>query len=373
MVAIAPIPLSGWADAELRMLAALSGSAEIAALSGEMLTGERAAINGFRVPGMVSAGGGCRLYETSNGHVALNLSRADDREMLPALFGDAGVCEADLAGWMARANAAEIVARGRMLGMAIASVDEMPVSPACSVVTQGLAGPAGTPRVIDLSALWAGPLAGSLLRAAGADVVKIDSLGRPDSMRTGDPVLFGRLSRGKTEASLDLRTRDGREALIAMIRRAGIVIEAARPRALRQLGIDADALVREVPGLVWVTVTGHGIEGDAGDWVGFGDDCGVAGGLSAALRDTTGAVGFVGDAIADPLTGIHAARVAMARYRSGMGGRLIVSMSGVIGEALAAERARDGAALRQSLRTWADRVGRPFPAVAPRSMAGAPC
>lgn len=75
-----------------------------------------------------------------------------------------------------------------------------------------------------------------------------------------------------------------------------IVIEAARPRALAQLGINAAAIVRATPGLVWITITGHGAEGDAAGWVGFGDDCGVAAGLSVALRAAGGTPGFVGDA-----------------------------------------------------------------------------
>jgi crotonobetainyl-CoA:carnitine CoA-transferase CaiB-like acyl-CoA transferase len=139
-----------------------------------------------------------------------------------------------------------------------------------------------------------------------------------------------------------------------------MVIEAARPRALRQLGIDADAIVRQVPGLVWTTITGHGVIGDAADWVGFGDDCGVAGGLSAALRSATGRIGFVGDAIADPATGIAAARATWERWSSGEGGRLILSMSGAIRAALDTEQARARATLDTSLKHWAATVGHPI-------------
>ena len=366
-----PIPLSGWADAELEACVALSGSAEIAALSGGGLMGERAALGGFSVPGRTSAGGGCRLFAAVGGHVALNLSRPGDRALLPALFGDAAVDPDDdeeVAERLSREDPVLVVARGRMLGLAIAGLDEAPVSPACAVAAQrDMTPPRPTrPLVIDLSALWAGPLATSLLRLAGAEVVKVESRTRPDSMRAGDPALFGRLNQGKASVAVDLRTPAERDALVALIRGAQIVVEASRPRALRQLGIDAGALVRETPGLIWITITGHGASGMAADWIGFGDDCGVAGGLSAALRDATGQVGFVGDACADPLTGIYAARVALARYSGGMGGHLLLSMSGIVAEALAAERRRDANALVGALEQWAQAVGRPFPAVAPR-------
>lgn len=367
MMKVPPIPLSGWADAELQALASLSGSREIASLSASTLLGERAALGGFTVPNHISAGGGCRIYSALDGHVALNLSRPDDCTLLPALFGVAAV--RDVAAHMARAPAAHIAIQGRTLGLAIANLDEMPASPACALVTVGLPSPPSTrsPLVVDLSALWAGPLSASLLRLAGAQVVKVESRSRPDAMRIGDPALFARLNQGKANVALDLRAPSDRDALIALVRRAQFVVEASRPRALAQLGIDAAALVREVPGLVWITITGHGVVGDAANWIGFGDDCSVAGGLSAALRDATGAIGFAGDACADPLTGIHAARMAIARCRSGQGGRLVLSMSGVVAAALAAERLRDAVALAESLGNWAEAVGRPFPAVAPRA------
>jgi hypothetical protein len=370
VAAQATLPFTGWVDAQLQVIARLSGSTEIGALSGETLLGERAALNRFAIPGSVSAGGGCRLFAAADGHVALNLSRPDDRGMLPALFGDATIDPDDdkvIAGRFQCEDAAAIVARGRMLGLAIATIDEAPASPATMVATQGSpVRQSGPPLVIDLSALWAGPLATSILRLAGAEVVKVESRSRPDAMRDGDPGLFASLNQGKASVALDLKSPSGRDALIGLIHRAQIVVAASRPRALRQLGIDADALVRQVPGLVWITITGHGSCGDAADWAGFGDDCGVAGGASAALRDATGAIGFVGDASADPLAGIHAARVALTQLHRGEGAHLVLSMSGIVAEALAAER--DAGSLIRSLQYWAESRGVPFPAIAPRAV-----
>lgn len=370
------IPLAGWADRQLAAIAALAGTADLGALSGAGLLGERAALNGFVVPGTVSAGGGCRFHATSNGYVALNLARPEDRELLPALFGDAALDPTEDGGIdarMAAGDTGDIVARGRELGLAIAALDEQPASPALAIMMRG---PAASdlpkrPLVIDLSALWAGPLAGNLLALAGCEVIKVESRNRPDAMRVGDPALFARLNGGKDSLALDLRDPAEREALTALLRCASIVIEAARPRALRQLGIDADALVRETPGLVWITITGHGAgQGtavDAANWIGFGDDCGVAGGLSAALHEATGTIGFVGDAIADPLTGIAAAHATLEHHRHGGGVRLSVAMSGIAAEALADERSRDSVALDRSLSQWAGARGRPFPPAPDRS------
>lgn len=367
MTAPLVLPLAGWADAQLRVLAEQSGSTVLAALSGAQLLGERAALNGFTVPGAVSAGGGCRLFAARDGHVALTLARDADREMLPALFGDAAADEGHLAAYFAQVRAGEIVAQGRLLGLAIAHLGEHPVSPACAITTHGL--PSRTmrrhPLVIDLTALWAGPLAAHLLELAGADVVKVESRNRPDRMREGDPALFARLNQNKANVAFDLRDGGDRDALIALIRRADIVLEAARLRALPQLGIDPDQLVRETPGLSWVTITGHGATGDAGGWIGFGDDCSVAGGLSAALFQASGTIGFGGDACADPLAGLLAARIAWEQWAQGCGARLVLSMSGTVAQALAEERARDEDALMTTLRNWPAARGQPFPAVEP--------
>jgi crotonobetainyl-CoA:carnitine CoA-transferase CaiB-like acyl-CoA transferase len=315
--------LASWADAQITAIAAMTKSSAIAALSGAELLG----IRGQR------GNASCRFYKAKDGHVALNLARPDDVALLPALFGETDF-EIDDA--MAKESAADLVARGRTLGLAIAHLDERPVSPACMTMSQGLAATKTPDRltVFDLSALWAGPLAAHLLSLSGATVIKAESTGRPDAMRLGDPELFERLNDRKVQRAFDLHTSAGRDAVIALIHDADIVIEAARPRALLQLGIDAHALVAEIPGLVWVTITGHGIVGDAANWIGFGDDTGVAGGLSAAQYRATGKIGLVGDAIGDPLTGIYAARMALEQRACGVGTRLALSMSGVVAKAL---------------------------------------
>ena len=353
------LPLAGWAEGELRAMGMPK------ALSGAMLLGERAALNGFVVPGAVSAGGGCRLYAARDGYVALTLARDDDRAMLPALFQDGGLDphnDAQIGAAFRAHDGAALVAQGRMLGLAIARLGEVPVSPPCQVTAEGpVKVRTGPLLVIDLSALWAGPLAAQLIGLAGAQVVKVESRNRPDRMRGGDPALFARINQGKDNVALDLREGADREALVALIRRADMVIEAARPRALRQLGIDADALVRAVPGLVWMTITGHGATGDAGDWIGFGDDASVAGGLSDALMAASGRTGFGGDACADPLTGIHAARLALERVRDGRGARMILSMSAIVAMALDSERRRDEKALMTDLQAWGAAQGQAFP------------
>lgn len=357
------IPLSRWAFRRLCALARETGCEEIGAISGATLLGERAALNGFRVPGLVSAGGGCALHRTADGWISLNLARPDDADLLPALVGEV---DPNLPQALRRMASAQVLEQGRELGLAIASLDETPVSQPLSWLaeTAPVAPPTRRPLVLDLSALWAGPLCGHLLWLGGAEVIKVENPRRADTMREGDPGLFALLNQGKSMVSLDITLPEGRAKLLDLMGRADIVIEAARPRALAQLGIDAEALVRARRGLLWLTITGHGAGPDACNWVGFGDDCGVAGGLSAALPQP----GFVGDAIGDPLSGLVAAGQAWTAWRNGKGGRIAFAMSAIVAMAMAEERAFSEERFSQELREWAAGVGSLFPAITPREV-----
>ncbi len=356
-------PLSAWAGLQIQALAKETGSPQIAALAGPGLLGERAAQNRFSVPGLVSAGGGCRLYQAQEGWIALSLARPGDRMLLPALLRDAALDPHDDAGLvkqLAVARAEELVDQGAALGLAIAGIEENARAPASEISCKGRETERThrPPLVIDLSALWAGPLSTHLLQMAGATVIKVESSSRPDAMREGDPDFFNLLNQNKASISLDLREEAGRAALLGLTRRADIVIESSRPRALLQMGIDADALVQQQPGLVWISITGHGMHSNAANRIGFGDDCAVAGGLSAALYKASGQMGFVGDAIADPLSGLVAARLAWGQWASGTGARIALSMSGIVAQACAEEERLDS-----QLRGWANAHGRPFPPV----------
>jgi hypothetical protein len=356
------MPLADVADRWLERLAQSTGASKIAAMDGFTLLTERAVLAEFCVPGRVSAGGGCRMFEARDGSIVLNLARSDDRDMLPALFeteankwDDAGI-----AGLVAHYDMARLIARAREMGFAAAAEQDVSPPAACIEVAQGVPSnmDGRLPRVLDLSALWAGPLAAHLLWLAGSDVTKIECRRRPDSMRKDDG-LYALLNQGKASVTLDFRTDEGRRTLRRLVGVADIVVSAARPRALAQLGLDPAEMVSTVPGLVWVAITAHGTT--RADWVGFGDDCGVAGGLSAALRAASGRSGFVGDAIADPLTGIRTAQVAWNGWKTGHGGYYGIAMSGVAAEALTEARATDPEALAASLKQWTHRTGKPFP------------
>lgn len=370
------IPLARWASRQLEALAAETGSPAIAALDGATILGERGSNNGYAINGRISAGvGGSRMHRTRDGGwFALTLLRDEDRALLPALFaGEIGETPGpeDIAHAVSRHDIAGLVERGRLLGLPCASADEVPASAPVERMAQGprrerAAG--HRPLVVDLSAIWAGPLIGHFLWLTGAEVLKIESPSRPDLIRRDDPATFDLINQGKASVLADPTRAEGQAAILALIRRADFVIESSRPRALRHLGIDAGELVATTPGLVWISVTGHGASGEPAHWVGVGNDCGVAAGLSRAMERAGGELGYVGDAITDPLTGILGARAGWQAYRSGEACRIGLAMSAIGALALAEERAHDAPAIEAELRAWGRASGQPFPRVPRRAL-----
>lgn len=361
-----PVPIAALADGALAALATLAPQADFGDLRGAQLLSERAALTGLHRQGRTSPGGACRLLQAADGTLALSLAREDDWSLLPAWLED------EVSDWDAVARAVrerpldELVERGRLLGLAIApSRDQAPDTPPWCRVLQGAplavhapsdSGRYERPLVVDLSSLWAGPLCTHLLQACGAEVIKCESTTRPDGARQGAAAFFDLLNAGKHSVALPLHTPFGRAQLRELLLRADIVIEASRPRALRQMGIDAEALLRARPQLSWISLTGYGREEPQAQWIAYGDDAGVAAGLPSLMRAAGSAEVFVGDAIADPLTGLHAALAAWASYRSG-GGRLIaLALRDVVRHLVQFDRPHDVQMLRERQRAWSAEV-----------------
>lgn len=300
----------------------------------ECLLGERSAIAGFHRGGDRNCGGSSKLLHTRDGLVALNLPRAEDWEQLPALFSRGPQNNWPEPGdWtqlqyvVAQQASSDLVELGQLLGIAVAdAVNPPPPRPWLRCLHPSRVSPQRrSPLVVDLSALWAGPLCSSLLQMCGAHVIKVESWNRPDGARHGPRPFFDLLNGHKSALALDLPTQQGE--LLQLLKQADIVIESSRPRALRQMGIDAQALVKTKPGMVWVSITGYGRDNELA--IAYGDDAGVAAGLSKALFELSGEWLFCGDAIADPLTGLHAAVAAYSHWIQGHGGLLDISLCAV--------------------------------------------
>ncbi len=312
-----------------------------------MLAG-RAAILGLTRRGRVSAGGATRLLATADGWCAIALPRPDDIATLPALLqadkvpGDPWMA---LSGWAATRSTEAVVARGQLLDIAVAGLGEVCAEPPRVQRCRSDAGPRRVDGLLvaDVSSLWAGPLCAQLLARAGAVVVKVESPSRPDGTRSGEPAFFDWMNFGKLSYAVDFD--NDTDALRRLLTAADIVIEGSRPAALRRRQLSAEDVPGR-PGRIWLRIRGYC---DQPYRSAFGDDAAVAGGLVGAGRH--GPV-FCADAIADPLTGLEAARAVGQSVRRGGGEVIDVSMAQV---------AARYAALPRTSRTSAMPVDRPRP------------
>jgi len=296
---------------------------------------DRAAARGLSRHGDVSCGGTAHLLRSRDGWIAVNLPRDDDHSLVPAWLGidpNIGDLWPQIEEAVSTRTGDDLVAVATLLGLPAARLGES----AAAAPHEELAGlPVGAQRfgrdhreprppvVVDLSALWAGPLCSRLLADRGARVIKVESTARPDGARRGPSSIYDALNAGKESVSIDLRTPAGVAVLRALVERADVVIEASRPRALAQLGLDVhDVLAWGSGPRVWISITGHG---RAVDRVAFGDDAAVAGGLVAL--DGAGPC-FVADAVADPLAGFLTASAAVTALATPGRWLIDVSMAG---------------------------------------------
>ncbi len=315
-------PLIGLGDALVSATGRLGTAVRVDAVG---LAAQRAAFAGFGRSGSRSVGGFAQMVRVTDGWVVLNLPRPSDSEALPALVGaavavdDWGAIESRLGLMTAR----EIVEAASALGLAVGAVGDTPAPDRpWSVHAEVPARPRRSePVVVDLTSLWAGPLAGGLLAEAGCRVLKVESSLRPDGARRGPAGFFELLNGRKEHLTLDLPEPGALAQLRRMLAGADLVLEASRPRVMQQWGIGVDDIV--AAGTAWVSITGHGRRGLHSNRIAFGDDAAASGGLVVPGEPPM----FVGDAIADPIAGLAAASVAARLLSEGRAGLVDVSLA----------------------------------------------
>lgn len=183
-------------------------------------------------------------------------------------------------------------------------------------------------KVIDISTLFAGPLAAMLLGDYGADVLKIEHP-RGDPARThgpsknGVPLWWKLIGRNKRAITLYLGSPEGQALFRRLVRDADIVVENFRPGTLERWNLGYESLAAENPGLILVRVTAFGQKGPYSGRPGFGTLAEAMSGFAAITGQPDGPPTLPPFGLADGISGISAAFAAMvalhARNSTGRG------------------------------------------------------
>ncbi|MCG5261924.1 CoA transferase [Cupriavidus gilardii] len=177
-------------------------------------------------------------------------------------------------------------------------------------------------RVLELAQIMAGPTCGMMLADLGADVIKIektdggdDARGYQDPRINGVSAPFLILNRNKRAIALDLKTPEGREVLLRMVRDADVLIENFRKGTMEKLGLGYDVLSEINPGLIYCAISGYGRTGPAADKGGFDLIAQGYTGLMSITGEEGGPPLRTGNSIADINAGILAAVGILAAYQ----------------------------------------------------------
>ncbi len=187
--------------------------------------------------------------------------------------------------------------------------------------------------VVDMTAMWAGPLCTRLLADWGARVVTVEPDARRDGLR-GSPAQFAALDRGKQRVPWDLRRAADRAAFDAAVAGADVLVESFSARVLPNLGYDVDALHHLNPALRIVALRAFPSSSPEAGWVAYGRGVHAASGLGMVTGEPVPAR----FAYPDPLAGLAAYGTVLAAL-GGAGGTVDeVSLAGAIAPLVSADR-----------------------------------
>ena len=120
-------------------------------------------------------------------------------------------------------------------------------------------GPLSGVRILEIAGIGPGPFAAMMLADMGAEVVRVE---RAQAVREGSTgAHWDVMLRGRRNVALDLKNKDGAEALLSLVERADALIEGFRPGVMERLGVGPEQCLARNPKLVFGRMTGWGQEG----------------------------------------------------------------------------------------------------------------
>jgi crotonobetainyl-CoA:carnitine CoA-transferase CaiB-like acyl-CoA transferase len=188
-------------------------------------------------------------------------------------------------------------------------------------------GPLRGVRVLDLTTVVMGPSATQILGDLGADVIKVETPAG-DTMRligpwrhTGMGPLFLQANRNKRSVVLDLKTPTGKEAIVALAKRADVLVSNVRPQGLARLGLDYDSVRAGNSRIIYCVAVGYGSDGPQSGKAVYDDLMQAASGIAGLFRAVDGAPRYAPINICDRVVGLYLVNaITAALYHRAMTG-----------------------------------------------------
>lgn len=191
-------------------------------------------------------------------------------------------------------------------------------------------------RVLDLSKVLAGPLCGQYLGELGAEVIKVEPVGRGDDTRAwlpqdrGESATFLAVNHNKRSLAVDLKTGEGRQIVQTLAARADIVLQGFSSGAAARLGVDYETLSARNPALIYCEISGYGRAGPLGKEPGYDVMLQAFSGMVSTMGEAGGKLARASFSPVDLGTGMHALSGILAalleRQKTGKGMLLEVSL-----------------------------------------------
>ncbi len=193
-------------------------------------------------------------------------------------------------------------------------------------------------RIIDMTQVMLGPCGTQVLGDYGADVIKIERPGSGDLMRWAlpddpdgsDNPVFGSLNRNKRSLALDLKSPEGNQILIDLLRDADVVTNNFRAGVMQRMGLSYELLAEINPGIIYATGTGFGSRGPNAHKGGQDVLAQAVSGAMARRSNPDDPLSIYPTALADYAAGMHLVQAILLalleRQQTGMGQTVEVSL-----------------------------------------------